>query len=37
MTSTGAIGVDFGGNNAVVVINKGAGVEVVTNEASNRE
>jgi len=33
----GAIGLDLGGNNAVIAVAKGATVEIITNEASHRE
>ena len=33
----GAIGLDLGGNNAVIAVAKGVNVEIITNEASHRE
>ncbi len=37
MSSAGAVGVDFGGNSAVIALAKKGGVEVIVNEASHRE
>jgi len=32
-----SVGIDFGGNSAVIAVAKKGGVEVIVNEASNRE
>jgi len=37
MTTVGAIGVDLGGQNAVIAVAQKGGVEIITNEASQRE
>jgi molecular chaperone DnaK (HSP70) len=37
MASVAAVGLDFGGQTAVLAIAKKGGIEVVTNEASQRE
>jgi len=37
MASAGAVGIDFGGGSAVIAVAKKGGVDIVVNEASNRE
>lgn len=37
MANIAAVGVDLGGQTAVIAVSKKGGVEVITNEASQRE
>lgn len=37
MANSGAIGIDLGSNNVVIALVKRGGIDILTNEGSNRE